>query len=328
MCYSAMVTQNVKSLGLRYQARVQVDLFDDLFQKRLVGANVKITPAMEAAFLEAPKTPIEQRIQKNILLWREREHEKAIADLEIQEKRLDLAEKSLLSKVTKKAQTDQRVATAKIAVLTTKIKKLKQGDSHENELDSRIYPGNYAPLIIEKDGERVIQPFRYLLRPAGQEADFDRKFNGAYNARRDRLKKVAWWRSLFGKNHGVLELKAFYENVKRHDFENRPLREQEAEENLIVRFTPRSTEEILVPCIWDRNDADTHPLFSFALITDEPNPEVSAVGHDRTPLVLKRENLGTWLTPSSDLSVFERIFNDKPATHFLNNDNFQEKENG
>ncbi|RYZ73154.1 MAG: hypothetical protein EOP09_02265 [Proteobacteria bacterium] len=42
MCYSAMVKQDIKRLGLSYRARLQLDMFEGLFQERLDGAAAKI----------------------------------------------------------------------------------------------------------------------------------------------------------------------------------------------------------------------------------------------------------------------------------------------
>ena len=163
----------------------------------------------------------------------------------------------------------------------------------------------YAPLLVERDGERFVQPFRYLLRPSGQTADFDRKFNGSYNACRDRLQEVFWWKSVYGRNHGAMVIKAFYENVKRHAFEHRKLKKGDEEESLILKFAPEALSEMLVPCIWDRNEADGTTLDSFALITDEPNPEVAAAGHDRTPIIMQPGHLGLWLkTGGAELSMY------------------------
>ncbi|RYZ81506.1 MAG: hypothetical protein EOP04_23850, partial [Proteobacteria bacterium] len=212
------------------------------------------------------------------------------------------------------AQNDQRIASDKISKLTYKIENLKSGVISEN--DARIFPGLYAPLIVMRNGERVIEPFRYQLRPAGESPAFDRKFNGTYNARRDRLQEVFWWKSLMGKSHGLLPISAFYENVKRHDLEHRTLRTGETEENLILKFVPESLDEMLVPCIFDQNRAEPFVLNSFALITDEPNPEVAAAGHDRTPIILKDENFERWLTPGLPFSEYDGVLGDKKSTYF------------
>lgn len=247
--------------------------------------------------------------------FREREIAEMNSKLKEQTIRLSSAEKTLLTKVTKKAQNDQRIAANKIEDFSRKIQRLESDEVTEK--DSRIFPGQYAPLIVGLGGERLLRPFRYHLRPQGQSEGFDRKFDGNYNARRDRLKEVFWWKSVFGKNHGVLPIKAFYENVKRHDMENRSLRPGEEPENLILRFQPEGLDEMIVPCIWDQNTAGKFTLDSFALITDEPNPEVAAAGHDRTPIIMRDEHLDQWLmTSGRQLSDFEIVFEDKKSTYF------------
>jgi len=303
MCYSALVNQHVKSLGLTYKARIQLDLFEELFVDRVAGSGAKIPRALENAFLEKPETFAERRIEKAIRDYRAAEVEKMRADLGAQEKRLIAAEKTLLTKVTKKAQNDQRIAGNKIESLTAKIARIDSTELYEG--DSRIYPGQYAPLIVSEAGERVIRPFRYHLRPRGQGPEFDRKFDGNYNARRDRLSEVFWWKSVFGKNHGLLPIKAFFENVARGD------------ENVVLRFEPRDLGEMIVPCIFDRNEEGPFTLDSFALITDEPNPEVAAAGHDRTPIILREKYIDLWLlTDGKPLSAFEPALGDKQPTYF------------
>ena len=211
MCYNALVSQHAKNLGFRYTARIQIDMFDDLFKARLDGSGAKIPRAMEAAFLESPKSMPELRIAKNIGAFHAAEIKDARDLIATQGKRLAAAEKSLVGKVTKKAQNDQRIASDKIEKAEAKIARIEEGKI--GETDSRIWPGQYAPLIVNEKGERTIQPFRYFLRPRGQNADFDRKYNGSYNMRRDRLTEVMWWKSIFGHNHGAMEIKAFFENV-------------------------------------------------------------------------------------------------------------------
>lgn len=315
MCYSALVNQDLRKLSFQYKARIQIDLFDSLFKSRLEGSGAKISRALEVSFLKDPSTLQERRIAKMIREFRNHELEEMKTKRQEQTDRLSAAEKTLLTKVTKKAQNDQRVATKKIEDFSRKIERLESDEITER--DSRIFPGQYAPLLVGMEGERLIRPFRYHLRPQGQSEDFDRKFDGNYNARRDRLKEVFWWKSVFGKNHGVLPIRAFYENVKRHDSEHRMLKDGEAVENLILKFQPEGLDEMIVPCIWDQNTAGKFTLDSFALITDEPNPEVAAAGHDRTPIIMRDQYLDQWLmTSGRKLTDFEIVFEDKQPTFF------------
>ena len=83
--------------------------------------------------------------------------------------------------------------------------------------DSRIFPGHYAPVMVIENGERVVKPMRYQCRIAGKPANYDVKYPGTYNARRDNLE--GFWRPCFGYTHGVMLVDVFYENVSKAKFE-------------------------------------------------------------------------------------------------------------
>jgi putative SOS response-associated peptidase YedK len=165
--------------------------------------------------------------------------------------------------------------------------------------------------MIERDGQRVVVPMRYHCRPEGCPVSFDAKFPGCYNARRDNLEK--FWRNQFGFSHGLLAMNAFYENVKKHDREHRPLAPGEEPENLILKFEPQPRQDMLVACIWSKwTGADGEELLSFAVITDDPPPEVAAEGHDRCPVPIKAENVDAWLNPNrNNLQALQDILEDR-----------------
>ena len=146
--------------------------------------------------------------------------------------------------------------------------------------DLRIFPRHYAPVMVMENGRRVVKPMRYQLRPAGKPAFHNDKFPGTYNARRD--SHDGYWRGVFGHTHGVILADAFYENVNRHRAETHELGPGVEVETLVLGFKPRTGEPMLIACLWSRWTAEGEPdLLSFAAITDEPPPEVSAAGHDR-----------------------------------------------
>jgi putative SOS response-associated peptidase YedK len=171
----------------------------------------------------------------------------------------------------------------------------------------RIFPKVFAPLLVVTEGRLTILPCRYHLRPSGEKPEFDRKFSGTYNVRRDRLQEVRWWDRLYGRHHGVLIMKAFYEHVPAPGGGTR-----------VLEFREDRDTDHFVPCLFDRNECGPNPFWSFGLITDEPNPEVLAAGHDRTPSILKPENLKAWLDTESvgPRSRFDRILQDRKPTRF------------
>jgi putative SOS response-associated peptidase YedK len=137
---------------------------------------------------------------------------------------------------------------------------------------------------------------RYHCRPAGIPASIDRKFPGLYNARRDNLKK--FWKNQYGKQHGILVVTSFFENVNLHAAEHRELRPGEEPKNLILQFQPQPARDMYLACVWDRWTAEGEPeLLSFAAITDEPPPEVAEAGHDRCVIPIAEKNIDAWLTP-------------------------------
>ncbi|MCW0378716.1 hypothetical protein NB697_001562 [Xanthomonas sacchari] len=72
---------------------------------------------------------------------------------------------------------------------------------------------------------------------------------------------------------------------------------------------------MLVAYLWShwRDPVGNAPdLLSFAAVTDEPEPEVAAAGHDRNIINTKPEHVETWLSPDpADLAALYRIMDDK-----------------
>ena len=140
---------------------------------------------------------------------------------------------------------------------------------------------------------------RYLMRPKNKDESFDREFGGCYNARIDSLDRVQWWKNVFGKNHGIMVVHKFYENVTASDYQKnfKLVGEDTKKENLIICFEPESKVEMLIPILWDRWEKNGEVLYSAAVITDEPPPEVKAAGHDRCPIFLSKAGVDEWLNP-------------------------------
>lgn len=155
----------------------------------------------------------------------------------------------------------------------------------------------YAPVLVRENDKTIIRPMRYACRPAGKPADYDKRFPGTYNARRDSLDD--YWNKVYGQHHAVLVISGFYENVPLHLYEHRELAPDEKAKNLVLEFDPEPSSDMLVACIWDRWTKPNEPdLYSFAAITDEPLPEVAATGHQRTIISLQEKFLQEWLSPA------------------------------
>lgn len=301
MCFSASVETDIKRYRTAFGVRTDMIPVKEIFERRARGEKIEIPRAFEANF-DHPQSAEEKKIELLIEKYRTHQQAELEAKLFEQKKKLADAERKLQAKPTKTAANAKATAERQSERLRARMARLR---GEASEADSRVYAFQWAPLILWEGGERKIELQRYHLRPPGMKEEFDRKYPGCYNARRDSL--TGFWRKEFGRKHGVLVIKGFYENVKKHDYERRPLRAGEAEQNMVLEFRPEGHEHMFVPCIWDEwKDQDGKVMRSFALITDEPPPEVAATGHDRCPIFLKQENIDAWLQPAgkSDGELF------------------------
>lgn len=308
-----MVEQELKKAARMVAGEVDFSALEKLFAQRLEDDSVKIARALEANF-DAPASAVEERIKDSIDRYRAKVRSGHEAALFAQKKRLADAERTLLTKQTRKALDDRRIATRKIAWHLEKLAELAR--TEPKEADSRIFPMWYAPVVILEHGRRVIRPMRYHCRPNGKPADYDRRYDGLYNARRDNLE--GFWRNVFGRHHGLLIAKSFYENVALHDFERRHLAEGEKPKNLVLHFNPRSSSPMLVACLWDLWQSPGKPdLYSFAAITDEPPAEIAATGHDRCIIPLEAGAIDAWLDPAaSDRTTLNGLLDRRERPYF------------
>ncbi len=301
MCYSAQIQADYKKLVRHYGAVMDLEAFARLWLREN-GSNAarpKSPKALEDAFAEWG-SDAEHRVWQAIKAWQGDDVLALEQELFTQKSRLNNAERSLQVKVTKKAENDVRIAGNKIERATQKLADLRRTEHLPR--DSRIFPGMYAPVIVSEGGRRVIKPMRYQCRPEGKPAFYDTKYPGTYNARRDSLE--GFWREVFGYNHAIVVVDTFYENVEGPEGMNQ-----------VIQFTPRDRQPMLVACLWSAwtdSKGQEPDLLSFAAITDEPEPEVAAAGHDRTIINIKPEHIDAWLNPKpGDLAALYAIFDDK-----------------
>jgi putative SOS response-associated peptidase YedK len=170
------------------------------------------------------------------------------------------------------------------------------------EEDKRIFSKVWAPIICNVRGQREIRPMRYQLLPhfcptdkymrTDENTGKQIEIKNTFNARLDSLMKARAWQKPFMRFHAMLPVKKFYEWVPRNGHK------------ALIEFFPEEQEYMLVPCLYDNwySEDKTEIIQSFAIITDDPRPEIEQMGHDRTPISLNEENLQKWLNPTqSDL---------------------------
>ena len=301
MCYSAEVFADYRLLCKEHGATMSLKAFAALWERihDVPAKRPKTVRAMDLAFVASTGKETAD-IRTQLQAWDEEEAGVWEQELFTQKTRLNRAERALETKITKKAQEDVRIAGNKIERAMRKIAALRNREM--GKASSRIFPGVHGPVIISSKGKRLVVPMRYQCRPAGKPASYDRRYPGTYNARRDNLE--GFWAGQFGHTHAVMVASRFYENVEGPNGENQ-----------VLEFQPRTGEPMLIACLWShwKDPKSIEPdLLSFAAITDEPEPEVAAAGHDRTIVNIKPEHLDAWLNPDPrNLDALYAILDDK-----------------
>ncbi len=197
------------------------------------------------------------------------------------------------------------------------------------EDDNRIFANYYAPIITYIGSKKVIEPMRYSCYAPSYITEAQIKRLSTFNARRDSLQKRFWSES-FRRHHGIIVLKGFYEWVAVKDLvksgvitidQIREKFQQESEErkqkilaqgkkytptktelkdpifrNIVIEFKPNTHDDLIVPVIYNLNK--DHTDYGFAIITDDPTPEIQAAGHDRMPINISKETIEDWLHPN------------------------------
>lgn len=203
--------------------------------------------------------------------------------------------------------------------------RLSGGDRFPRLLE-RIYPGHSAPVLAFEGDTLVARLMRYSAKPPQFVAQ-DKRFS-TFNARRDNLQSP-FWSECFRRNHGFILLRGFFEWVAVRDLlragkvsldqvkaeferqrnaraeklaqEDRPYRPTKAEltdalfRKTVIEFRPEGLPDLLVPVIFSKTALPHGETdFGFAIITDEPPPEVRRAGHDRCPVFLDRASVEIW----------------------------------
>ncbi|BCZ81903.1 hypothetical protein PTKU64_55780 [Paraburkholderia terrae] len=314
MCYSAQIEADYKRFVRMFGATIDIREFARLYWERTEGRlKAKIPKAMDDSFA-SPQSDEEREIKRLIDEYNAAQTTSLEEELFKQRARLVAAERTLQTKPTKAATESKRIAGDKIEAALRRIDDIKRTATEPR--DSRIFPGNYAPVLIQEGGQLVVRPMRYQCRIAGKPKNYDARFPGTYNARLDSLAK--FWAPLFGYSHGIVIVDSFYENVAKSKTEGRMLADGEEDENVVLQFTPRDGSRMLVACLWSKWSAPGEPdLYSFAAITDEPPPEVAEAGHDRCIVSIKPEHVAAWLNPNpQDLAAQYAILEDKVRPYY------------
>ena len=307
MCYSAQIEADYRRFVHEYGAIMSLDEFTRMVVAYFDNPRMRVPKALTAPFLESPETDEERKIAEVIRARMAADELELLQELTKQTERLANAQQALATKATKKAAEEVRIATNKIAWAKGKLEELKSTELTPR--DSRIFPGWYAPVMVMENGRRVVKPMRYQCRPAGKPAFYDTQFPATYNARRDNLR--GFWKGQYGHTHGLVLVDAFFENVAGPEGKN-----------VVLEFRPAPPQTMLVACLWSRwTKPGEKDLLSFAIITDDPPPEISEAGHDRCPIAIKPEHIDAWLNPDPrNLEASDAILSDKLPVYYTHRD--------
>lgn len=154
-----------------------------------------------------------------------------------------------------------------------------------------IAPTQDAPVVVVRDGARVLEWMRWGLIPFWAK---DLKIgNRMINARAETVAEKPAFRRSFQRRRCLVAADGFYEWQRR----------QNAKQPF--RFTLDPEQPIGFAGLWDRwenaggeSEADSSPetIQSYTIITTTPNATARTV-HDRMPVILPREHYDRWLDP-------------------------------
>ncbi len=308
MCYSAQIEADYKKLLRHLGPVMSLSEFAALWLRNNGGERRKIPKAL----LETIGPLLPQEAQSVMAAARASDEKDWQEDLFVQARRLADNKRKLETKFTKTAEKEVGIATRKVDQYKGWLQDLQRQQLEDR--DWRFFPQWWVPVVVREGSGYAVKPMRYQLRKPGLPASSDwvgsgatRRLSGTYNARRDNLER--YWKNQFGHTHGLMVVSSFYENVDGEDGKSRR-----------IKFTPRTGEPMLVACLWAnwQDPTGEEPdMLCFAAVTDDPEPEVAAAGHDRTIINLRPENVERWLNPDpANLGELYDTFDDRRHPYY------------
>lgn len=168
---------------------------------------------------------------------------------------------------------------------------------------TRIYKNHYTPALIIRKNQKEIVPLRFNLLPSFCETNkyemYDRdkermKELTTYNAKIENIEKARAYKNLFMRHHCIIPMTSFFEWVNNIDPENGKKKKTELEFS-----DPNQGNLLFAAGVWDHWEKNGESINSFSIITTPPRSEVEAAGHHRSPLLLPKSAIDSWLSPQS-----------------------------
>lgn len=302
MCYSAMIEADLRKLEKQFGVKVDWTSFEEAFNIRAKYDQAMIPSGLDSYIIQNAETPLQKRLAKMA-----KEHYKG--EIEKFTTKLKKYEQDVLDFEAKLK------AGSKAKDLKTKLEKRRETvEWHKEKIDyyerieetgaPRVFPNFFAPVIVKDGKEGLIRLMRYHLCPKNGKELNAFQYN-LFNARRDKLLESRTWKPVFGKKHAIFPFQRFYESVDDGDGNSK-----------IIYFQPKDQEIMWSAAIYEESKIAPGLLRSFAAITDEPPPEVSAAGHDRCPVFLAEENFERWLEPQESPQELVELLTNVVPTYF------------
>lgn len=297
MCYSAMVRGDMNKMRREMNAKVDVEAFADLYRQRDLLGELKISAGMAQSLASVSDTGDVGRDIARLEAKFQQDEVKRVADalseLDVEIAELAAAQLAKPTKTRAKSLDAKRRKRAKLAEPKREVKG-----------DYRIYPYQFAPIVIEREGERIIVPARYRVLPrTGVEVPGN--YN-VFNARRDSLQSVRTWKPLFGHKHAIFPFLSFFEWVDRGG------------KSVELKFSPDGFDGMWAAALYEETPLRSGGVLrSFSMVTDAPPEEVSQAGHDRCPVFLDASLMDQWLEPDGQsLEQLDELLNHKEPTYY------------
>ncbi len=159
-----------------------------------------------------------------------------------------------------------------------------------------IAPSQLAPVILNVEGTRVLDLYRWGLIPSWAK---DMKIgNKMINARCETVDEKPSFRRLVNKRRCLVPADGFYEWQKSEDGKSKTP----------MRIMMKSEAPFAFAGLWDEwRDAEGRPLRSYTILTTWANPLLKKV-HNRMPVILRPEGIDPWLDPGVPLDEVARGF--------------------
>jgi len=172
----------------------------------------------------------------------------------------------------------------------------KRAELNRDRPSYNISPSQLAPVIVNVDGTRVLDLYRWGLIPSWAK---DMKIgNKMINARCETVGEKPSFRRLVNKRRCLVPADGFYEWKKSEDGESK----------IPMRIMMKSEVPFAFAGLWDEwRNAEGQPLRSYTILTTSANPLLKKV-HDRMPVILRPEGIDPWLDPGVDLKEMKEVF--------------------